>query len=160
MKHNCTFCGQNHCKQAENKEKQTKASFKVLSAWVLFFYSFGHFIFDIDGKGLDIKTRPKILNFSYFFIHVNCYLPQFAWITLSNANPSVTAAVVEAQNRDCMPATLWAPKLLQYEGDASTNKCHSLPADLSYGMKCLFPERKTRIKHVSSMWGGQAKCLD
>lgn len=60
----------------------------------------------------------------------------------SKASPDVTAAVVQAQNSDCMPATLQAPKLLQYEGDASTNECHSLSAYLCYGMKRLFPERQ------------------
>jgi len=56
--------------------------------------------------------------------------------------PDVTAAVVLAQDTDCMPATQQAPKILQYEGDTSTNKnCCSPATYLSYRMKCLFSER-------------------
>lgn len=33
-----------------NRSKQKLSIFKVLSAWVLFFYNYGHFVFDIDVK--------------------------------------------------------------------------------------------------------------
>ncbi|XP_074992284.1 protein SREK1IP1 isoform X1 [Calonectris borealis] len=64
----------------------------------------------------------------------------------------------KASDIDCMPATQQAPKILQYEGDASTNKdCHSLSTYLSYRMKCLLSERKTKIMHASSIWGRMKK---
>lgn len=72
--------------------------------------------------------------------------------------PDVTTAVVQAQDTDCMPATHQAPKILQYEGDASTNKdCCSASVYLSYRMKLLFSERKQKIMRVCSIWGGVKK---
>lgn len=72
--------------------------------------------------------------------------------------PDVTAAVVQVQGIDCMPATQQAPKILQYKGDACTNKdCPSLSTYLSYRMKCLFSERNTKIMHVNSIWGERKK---
>lgn len=51
VKRNYTVFGQDHYKQAEGKQEQTQAiKYKVLFPWVLFFYSYGHFIFDIDVK--------------------------------------------------------------------------------------------------------------